>query len=279
MLRQYLSGSSSLSIKAAALAVVAMVGMALPAAHASLLVYEPFNYTAGSNLNGQTATGLGLTGSWSAGNATIASGSLSEGNLATSANSLIGGASNVTQVNLTSPISATAGNPLWVSFLIQTPTTATEVTGGWGGLVLELSSTNVYTYPFIGYANSGVFVVQTQGGGNDVNGPSVSPNTTYLMVLEDIANSSGPDTLNLWVNPATGVTAPSGTPTITDNLIGPIGDISGIGTNDGSYSNSYDEIRIGTSYADVTPVPEPATLGLVAIGGLGLLLLKRRKAV
>ena len=279
MLRQYLSGSSSLSIKAAALAAVALVGMALPAAHASLLVYEPFNYTAGSNLS-QTATGLGLTGSWSGGNATIASGSLSEGNLATSANSLIGGASNGTQVNLTSPLSATAGNPLWVSFLMQTPATATEVTGGWGGLVLELSSSaSVFTYPFIGYANSGVFVVQTQGGGNDVNGPSVSPNTTYLMVLEDIANSSGPDTLNLWVDPTAGVANPPATPTITDNLIGPIGDIYGIGTNDGPYSTSYDEIRIGTSYADVTPVPEPATLGLVAICGLGLLLLKRRKAV
>ena len=38
----------------------------------------------------------------------------------------------------------------------------------------------------------------------------------------------------------------------------------------------------GTLYLDnvsVTAVPEPATLGLVAVGGLGLLLLKRRKAV
>ena len=41
----------------------------------------------------------------------------------------------------------------------------------------------------------------------------------------------------------------------------------------------------GTLYLDnvsvtgLSPVPEPATLGLFALGGLGLLLLKRRKAV
>ena len=45
-------------------------------------------------------------------------------------------------------------------------------------------------------------------------------------------------------------------------------------------TGTYDEIRISNaSLAETAPVPEPATLGLVAVGGLGLLLLKRRKAV
>ena len=60
-------------------------------------------------------------------------------------------------------------------------------------------------------------------------------------------------------------------------------ELSGI-TNMSLYSygstGTYDEVRISNaSLAETAPVPEPATLGLVALGGLGLLLLKRRKAV
>jgi hypothetical protein len=36
---------------------------------------------------------------------------------------------------------------------------------------------------------------------------------------------------------------------------------------------------VDVSNVSLNPVPEPATLGLVALGGMGLLLLKRRKAV
>jgi len=38
-----------------------------------------------------------------------------------------------------------------------------------------------------------------------------------------------------------------------------------------------DEIRIGTTFSDVAPVPEPGTLALLGSGGL-LLLLRRRRA-
>jgi len=37
-----------------------------------------------------------------------------------------------------------------------------------------------------------------------------------------------------------------------------------------------DEIRIGTTLADVIPVPEPASVALLGLGGL--MLLRRRRA-
>ncbi len=40
---------------------------------------------------------------------------------------------------------------------------------------------------------------------------------------------------------------------------------------------SLDELRIGTTWADVTPVPEPSAIALTGFGLLGLLCLRRRK--
>jgi hypothetical protein len=37
-----------------------------------------------------------------------------------------------------------------------------------------------------------------------------------------------------------------------------------------------DEIRIGETFVDVTPIPEPMTLALLGLGGLGLIRRKRK---
>ena len=40
---------------------------------------------------------------------------------------------------------------------------------------------------------------------------------------------------------------------------------------------TYDELRVGTNYADVTPVPEPVGLGLLSVAGAGLLARRRHR--
>jgi hypothetical protein len=94
----------------------------------------------------------------------------------------------------------------------------------------------------------------------------------------------------LWVNPTSG--------TFGDNLNTP-----GIGTAQATFTTAdlssvnalrlqagnlsagngtntifeADELHVGYTFADVTPVPEPITIALGSLGGLMLLALRRRK--
>lgn len=274
------------------LAAVAATGTAcvgLPAAHAGLLAYEPFNYAVGSSLAGQTpaSPGGGFTGAWAVpgGTATMQSGSLvasssyggystSAPSLATTGNSvaITGAGPNTANINLASPITATAAAPIWYSFLL-------DPTQQWS--VLTLAASNVSFGSFNG--TWGIGIIGSSVG--QVTGGTATAGTSYLMVLEDQGptTTGGKDTLSLWVDPNPGATAPSelnvanGPPILTDpNLT--VGSVTQLQLATGQ-SGVFDELRIGTSYADVTPVPEPATLGLFAIGGLGLIALRHRKTV
>ena len=42
--------------------------------------------------------------------------------------------------------------------------------------------------------------------------------------------------------------------------------------------SAFDEVRVGESWSDVTVVPEPATMALMGLGGLGVLLRRRRRS-
>src|SRR5262245_58201270 len=116
-----------------AITAAAVVALA-PSAKAQLLVYEGFNYTAGSQMIGTTADGSGGTGwstTWSTTSANIATntaGSMSYGSLATSGGSVINGNlfgptanGNVQRLvpNSFGVLAAGGSGTLWMSFLYQ----------------------------------------------------------------------------------------------------------------------------------------------------------------
>lgn len=114
-----------------------------------LIVHESFNYPANTTISGQTATGVGLSGSWAtvsgtAGKHIILSGDLAYGDLVTSGDNRIQSSPAGSNENLAALLSATAKatlNPAngetktrWLSFLVKAP--AVFSTGG-AGIALE----------------------------------------------------------------------------------------------------------------------------------------------
>ena len=295
----------------AVLAVLAAAGtgcmVGLPTAHGALLAYEPFNYTPGSTgttntLNGSPtpvpvqSPGFGFTSSgWTVYSGgfpfAIQSGSLTasanSGTLATAGNSLTynnsayNGYTDLAYAQFASPITS-AGTTIWYSFLL-TPSS------GFNDLMLGSNNANtptngfaVGTTPIQGggnyfYINAGAGDTTTIAqAGSPVNG------NTYFMVVQDIGptTSGGKDTLNLFVDPTPGATAPttsSSSFVLTNNQL-TTGSLNFLMLGVGNAA-SWDEFRAGTSYADVAPVavPEPGTLGLLSVAVAGLLLASRKR--
>ena len=80
---------------------------------------------------------------------------------------------------------------------------------------------------------------------------------------------------SIWRNPVPGSaeSAPLVTFTSTSpNLAGPVNFSKWFSGG----TAAYDEYRIGTTWADVTPIPEPSTVFLFAVGLLALLWARRR---
>jgi len=265
---------------AIAVAVLAVFTLVFGApASADLIAYEGFDYTAETSVGGK-AGGLGWTGSWSAptGGAAIMvkPDSLSFLNLVTEGNKVYavpnGGAVAGTQRALASSRGA-ATETVYASFLVD------YVEGNrYLGLSLYDNSTQKV---FIG-KNTGESNWRVSSGPFPTldSGVAITTDSTLLVLRMDFNYSGNNERLSLFVNPAPGLPEPLPddskitTQSFTFNGIG-----IGSGYTSGSNPTTlgyFDEIRIGTTWKSVT-TPEPSAGLLLALGVLGVALMRRRK--
>jgi hypothetical protein len=258
--------------------VVIGLGLATTHASAQLLSYEGFNYSVGANLDTQSG-GTGWAANWGqfTGDGTgytNTSGSLSDPThtLLTSGNKVSTGASSSSFEARYNQITNYGGNGTtnFFSILIRPDNlgaSGQDSSGGDGYFFLQLyGGSGVGNTLFAGKnsesADWGLVQGTTTNNHSFSSIAAVSNQTVFLVVEGDY--TSGADTFKLFVNPTPGAPEPA-VPSAT--LSFDIGTQNGLGINTGNgAAASYDEIRVGTTFASVTPVPEPSAFVLVAFG-------------
>jgi hypothetical protein len=267
---------SALRSFARALSVLMLLAAVIRSAPAALLSEEHFSYsvTSGSILNQNGGTGW--SGPWAPGgfNASIFNNQLVQPNsltfnlLATLGNHTATGAnSSITGVLRSFGAAGQVGSndivTRYFSFLVRPEGTLNAgAFNGFFGLYLDGTNDDL----FVGKPGGGAlsnYVLEERGG--SFQSPSsqlVILNQTALLVLR-ADFSPGLDSFRLYVNPTPGAPEPTFASAVENALdLGPVTGIVLYSTG----AHSIDEIRWGETYADVTPVPEPGTLSLAAIG-------------
>ena len=262
---------------------------AIPAS-AALIAADSFNAQPGAALQGQGG-GTGFSSPWMPGafnasitnNYTTNAGSLSYPGLATS-----NGSVSATATNAISGLTRTLSTPLgtvgttdYFSILLRPDG---PVTGGtfnnFFGLYLNASNGNDQFFGKPGNGPTGFYDLEDRGGTDQYNtGTMAVTGQTALLVLRIDFLASGINRETLYVNPTVGAPEPYLGAVKQDE---PIGLITGV-TLYSTGAFTADEIRIGTTFADVVPaatVPEPSSLGLCVIfgaAGLGVARIRRHR--
>jgi hypothetical protein len=277
----------SLSICAA----VALPALFTAAASAATLNYEGFNYTENSLLSGQSG-GSGWGGAWGIsyddvthpGTGTVITPNATYTGLSTeglrvrvkggdTAGSGVGGSSLTRSLGATY---GTQGTTVWFSFIGRLNSwlgnnnveAGLAFTNG-GAQVLALGQGN-------GAANSHWAVAGTLGNSTQTQITTSTDNGVDHLFVGQITFGASNASVNVWADPTLGGATPGGT-SVNFVTAAPIS-FDGLILRDSMADAvpQFDEIRIGTDFASVqsnvggTAVPEPASLSLLALGGLAL---------
>jgi len=258
---------------AAVLACCVTLGLA-PQAQATLIAYEGFQYPSGVTVAGQTG-GTGWSNAWSGSAAlTVTSPGLTFPYLNTAGNKATFGAGTAIDTERTvATISSPSLGHLWVGFLQAGTAGGTTPYAGISLFDSTDSNEELFIGRYQGTTDYGLAQDRTGSAPTADSGRSATTGaTTFLVVDIDLAN--GTATLYL---PPNGATLGAPVASLSGLSFLNIGIFHIVGRN--TTVTNVDEIRLGTSFVDVSPNPEPTSLALLGAAGLvtGLVGWRRRK--
>lgn len=286
---------SAAAIAAAALAV---------SAQAELIVYEGFDYTAAADVAGQNG-GTGFAAAWSGSDSFDVSSGLSFGSLQVTGGSSarVNRAGNAAISRTVSASAVTAltadDSTMWFSVLMD-PTDDTlelsvagfplnthgtlifgdtALTGGSGTAPAPIGAGgDAFGVSFDGidgdFANTEIQAVSYVGGVISTDGTLVvGDNISFIVGQIDFAADGTDDTLTLYNVTDPSAPLPTAFATLSADFDQSTFNVVSIGD---AQTSIFDEIRFGTSLADVTPVPEPGSLALLGLGGLAMVRRRRK---
>ena len=276
--------------------VLAAAGLAVPLhAGAALLVYEPFDYSAPSILNGTPATGLNLAGTYVSDvvhenfQLRLSAPGLGYGNLAgaprvagAKLTQLSGTTSNGSVVGFAQPVSVLPGQAIFFSALFTFDDSSNGNRFASIGLIDDVSGGSItFGESVVGVRAIRASAATSATGGRVTTGgddQAFSNGQTLLLIgrynnsalaLSDRLELLGYDTAASHALPA--AFDPNDPNTVLyQELEGVDIDLERISslrfTIRGDDNNFIDELRIGSTLADVSPIPEPHTWLLTLCG-------------
>lgn len=274
-----------------AIATVSFVAASFAAhgAFAELLVYEPFDYPVGAEIHGQSG-GIGFgDNEWednqegsSAEMDHIADGSLSFANplpLLTTGNSLSQNSISVngsTDIRSFTIIPGIDGTTTWMSFLMRFEGTLSEDTVAHFGVRPNSSGPAPFFGVFNNAANEIVFGIGSNSAGTVFSDISFTPGQTYLLVASITWNTAvgASELVNFYVNPTLQALPPASPDVFRDDLniatAGGTNRLSSLELASGGDGVEwrFDELRIGNTWSDVTPVVPESSTTAMAVGCL-----------